>query len=103
MKYSLTLAALMSQLVVNAWGSSRKHAPSVPSNQVKVQLAKVVEQKETVFMRCLAAFMNVNRRIMSRNPFDEVLRDYDCMSGPGRSTARGKMWAAFGGKFCIGN
>jgi hypothetical protein len=57
-----------------------------------VQLAKVVEQKETVFMRCLAAFMNVNRRIMSRNPFDEVLRDYDCMSGPPPSTACGKMW-----------
>lgn len=69
---------------VHAPGASGAHPRVCGIVQVKVQLAKVVEQKETVFMRCLAAFMNVNRRIMMRNPFDEMLRDYDCMCGHSR-------------------
>lgn len=57
--------------------TSRRQEFEQANNEVKIQLAKAVEQKQDIFMRCLAAFMDVNNRIMKRNPFDEVLKEYE--------------------------
>eukprot|EP01134_Creolimax_fragrantissima_P007278 CFRG7278T1 len=52
------------------------------NNETKEKLYIAAELKDEVFMRCIVAFVDIQRRIMEKNPFSEMLEGYqDVLQG----------------------